>query len=202
MTEASIDELLEMAQRRRLSKAQLDRAAERLTAAAGSNSGDLYEILTVIGLAGDEQYERYVAPLVEYRQDPMIAALALKVLCEYWGLARKYDQELQGFIKGVPWDSDNTVRLAALSIAGEQLRAARNDGLLLLVTRAYGRIQNDPFVRAGAYFALSRAAGLAWADLPSATKPLSIDHEPSKTVSMFLQENGLPVQRRDQGDST
>lgn len=69
---------------------------------------------------------------LERSDDPMLARLALPILCNHWGLTERYLPVVRHFIEGVEWDDDR-VQLVALSIAGRYLRKHVDPGLLDLL---------------------------------------------------------------------
>ncbi|WP_146147471.1 hypothetical protein [Prauserella shujinwangii] len=98
--------------------------------ADGSAGRDTYKLLYVLGKCESFFHEELVASFLSYENDPMVARLALQILCSYWGLVEKYKDYLAEFLSGVHWDVMGDVRAAAITIAGDYLRS-HNDADLL-----------------------------------------------------------------------
>ncbi len=135
-----------------------------------NSPADKYSIIRVLGRQADRRYEDYIVPFLDSPEDPMLARIALQVLTKDWGLAGKYRSFLHRFARGVPWDGDNDVRAVALSALGEHMRANPDPegmGVLLSIFEGEGGPQT---IRESAYFALARAVGRSWDQLPSAAR--------------------------------
>src|SRR6185437_426082 len=102
-----------------LSKQELRDIVRMVTRREGGTS--LYTALHILGHAGDASYEAIVSAFLDSQDNPMLARLALQILCSYWGLCDQYVEEVRQFVDGVAWDEGEDVRLAAISIGGDYL---------------------------------------------------------------------------------
>ena len=59
----------------------------------------------------DEEAREIVDKFLYYPSYPYVSCMALKALCEQWGLTHAYLKELKQFIKGVPWDVNKRGRV-------------------------------------------------------------------------------------------
>lgn len=172
----SASSVLERAERGLLSAPEIDALAKHL--ATKPEDDELYTRLHALGHAGDARYAGVVEPYLETPEDPMLARLALQILCDYWGLASRYRDHILRFIAGVPWDveSDGDVRLMAISCAGD-LMAFSRDGLVAeALLGAFADFEGS--ARDAAYAALVVGTGGTWADVPSpVTRPYEVDRE-------------------------
>jgi len=65
----------------------------------------------------------------------MLARLAVQVLCSYWGLASEYSGTLKEFIQRVDWDTEDDVRIMAISCCGSIVARKEHADLLGLLYR-------------------------------------------------------------------
>lgn len=164
-----------------------------LTVEDGSN---IYQGLLVIGRADARDYRELVEQFLCFRSDPMIARLALLVLCGYWNMAAEYLHVLRQFIQKVDWDPDDDVRLMAMSCAGEFLRTSLNKSLMQDVLEVFQREGEPQTVREVAYRSLARAVGMAYNDLPSAARHFDLNRDTDPRVLArvhdLLREDCVP----------
>lgn len=119
-----------------------------------------YTLLHILGRAEAKQYEDLISSYLEYKDDPMLVALSLRILCLYWNLADKYIDVLNKHISGLDWDTDNHVQLMSISIAGEYIHhGGKNQEVLRAILSQY-RVSHEKIVRETSYSALCRAIGL------------------------------------------
>jgi hypothetical protein len=130
------------------------------------DSEERYELLLILGRAAATEYESDVAAYLTDNSDPMLTRLAVQVLCNYWGLADKYIGVVAQFCKGSDWDSDEDVRLVAISATGEYLRGKQDPAYLSLLLDTYDSDADD-ICRNAAYSAIARAMGREWSEIPS-----------------------------------
>jgi hypothetical protein len=104
----------------------------------------------------------------------MLARIALQVLCGHWGMAEKYRDNIDQFSRGVSWDTDGDVRLAALTASGELARETGDVSLVALLLGVFDGYGEPHLIRQAAYFALARAAGRDWQELPPASRKLNL----------------------------
>lgn len=122
------DDLVTRAKEGRVASAEVAEVVKILTARRGG--ADTYDLLYVIGRSGVVSEEALVAGFLEYREDPMVARLALQTLCTFWGQTQRYLGEVERFLDGVEWDVMGDVREVAISAAGDHLGEHRHCGLL------------------------------------------------------------------------
>jgi hypothetical protein len=136
---------------------------------------DPYTLIHILGRSGACRYRALVEQFLEFSTDPMVARIALQVLCSHWNLVADYEEAILRFARGVEWDIDEEVRQAAISAAGELLRNAPAEELKHLLAAIFMNHQESQPSRQAAYFALARAHGRSWADLPPADRTLDLD---------------------------
>jgi hypothetical protein len=146
---------------------------------------DHYLLLHIIGRSGDRSQRPLVEKYLHRPEDPMLSRLAVQILCGYWNETERYIDRVIEFVDGVNWDEDDDVRLVAISNGGEYLRAHSHPVLLRRLIDIVRDRNERPIVRTAAYFALSRAVGRDWKELPSAARVLDIETEADR---MILQE--------------
>lgn len=126
---------------------------------------DLYLLLRTLGKVGVLEYKPEYRPIVEryliYPKDTMVSALALEILCDFWGFTADYLPQIKQFIDAVEWDKYidggyKDVRRMAISIAGRYLNKNRD---LELLRKLYSIFihDNNPLQREFAYLALADA---------------------------------------------
>ena len=137
---------------------ELRQAADIL--ADGRGGAETYRLLYVLGRSRAYQYENLVAAFLDYREDPMVARLALQILCNFWARARQYRDAIARFLDGADWDALGDVRQIAISAAGELLSASRDCGLLARLIRLSDPAHDDELERRIAVEAIARSTGL------------------------------------------
>ena len=147
----------------------------------GLSVDDIYSLLLVIARARAEQY-RYLFERFLESKDAFTVSMILETLCLDWGYTEEYLERILNFALSVSWDEEDDVQLMAVKILGEylhsELHIKKNKGTenkdlskwvqpvmeLLYGVFCDGNAQN--WVRQGAYYALCRAYGRQWAELP------------------------------------
>lgn len=180
----TIAKFLEKAKTGEISALEISKVGEEL-ASSGENS-DKYTLIHILGRAGAVDYEPDVAKHLHYQFDPLVARMALQVLCSYWNRANDYLSDIEKFLRGVEWDEDEDVRLAALSIAGELARDGDLRFVPLLIQIFSDPCENE-IVRQAAYFALARASGLDWCELPPASRRMNLQKEVDARVVDWMK---------------
>ncbi len=150
---------------------QPDDALVRAAAALrnGQRPGERHEQLVALGRDSTRRYRDLVEHFAQRECDPILAALALQILCTVWGDTSRYLCVVERYVAGVPWDADDEVRSTALTIAGEYLRDEQEPALLGRLVAIVDDEREHELVRTDAYVALARAMGQAWDDLPGPT---------------------------------
>ncbi len=139
---------------------------------------DVYSYLVVLGRAKCTRARHVLERYLEMR-DPLTVALVLEVLCLEWGFTEEFLERVVNFAVGVAWDYDEDVKQTALKILGEYLLTSlrsrkENDGAMLpreqrvidLLFTTFDDQAGKIWCRQAAYFALCRAGGLSWEELP------------------------------------
>jgi len=180
--------LLERAKAGKISSTEIDTVAKKLKSDEGTE--DSYTLLHILGVASATKYEMEVVRYLHCSTDPMVARMALQVLSNHWDKASRYRDEIEAFVRGVAWDEEDDVRLAAISIAGELSRTS-DKKLVSLLASIFSDMQQRQIVRQAAYFALARALGLNWDELPPASRKLDLESATDPRVSDWIsnQEN-------------
>jgi hypothetical protein len=178
--------ILERARSGLLSRSEVDAVAHDLECAEGGL--DPYTAIHILGLVRAVEHERIIAGFLENPDDPMLARISLEVLGSYWTMGGRYRHEIERFSRGVEWDRDEDVRLIAISLAGETLRAGPDQVFLHLLVTILRSASERPIVRQAAYFALARASGRNWNELPSAAVSLDFDKDVDSQVLRWVSE--------------
>lgn len=144
---------------------------------------DRYTLLHVLGLGGpDERHRAILEEAMRSGQAPMLARLALQSLCRYWGEGARYKKDLVTFVRGVDWDEDAEVRLAALAAAGELVRESHDRELTTLLLEMFDDSDLPTIIRESAYLALGRGVGKEWSELPSSARHFDLVRDVSEDV--------------------
>src|SRR5258708_2945882 len=80
---------------------------------------DLYTVLHILGRAMYRPARPLIERYLEYPTDPMISALSLQILCQFWGDTSRYLAFVERYSRGVAWDRADVLRLKAVTLAGE-----------------------------------------------------------------------------------
>lgn len=174
----SANELIAKATEGKLSPQELNDVVQGLVA----GRFDPYDALLIIGRAGAKQHRRLVEHYLLASDDPMLARLAIQVLCRYWGLATEYQDALEQFVRKVDWDEDDDVRLMAIDCAGSLLAERKDRGLLALLLQTFRDDGERQIVREAAYCALALAAGKHPNELPAASRHFDLDRDIDRSV--------------------
>jgi hypothetical protein len=151
-----------------------------------ANLCDPYSALLVIGRAGAIQYRDIVARYLDARDNPMLARLALMILCQYWKLTTDYKDVLQAFLEKVEWDEDGDVRVLAISITGSLLAFHQDNRLLKLLIKIFRDSTEPHLMREVAYCALAESLGKTPADLPRASRHFDLEHDVDPEVIAYI----------------
>ena len=168
-------ELLDSAKAGDLSVRQIDEVGRLLQAGGGGE--DPYTLLHILGRAKARKFRLLVEKYLVDISDPMMTRLALQIVCMYWNETPEHLDALKRFVGGVEEDPENDVRMAAISCAGEYLRANGDALLLSQLYRAF-RSENEPqTIREAAYLGMARAMGRDWQALPPASRHFDLDRD-------------------------
>jgi len=166
------NDLLERAKWGSLSDAEIDHVANEIQ--KPMFEANAYTLLHILGKSQATRYRHLVEQYLENDSDPMLAKLALQILCTTWGESSHYLEQITRFVQGVAWDEDDDCQLAAVSIAGEYLRTKHDPVLLYLLLELFEREMEDHLLREAAYGALARAMGREYSEIPSAAKEFDL----------------------------
>ncbi len=177
----SSDDLLSRAKRGLLSPGEVQSTTEELRRTP-ADSQRAYQALHILGLMGATEHRALVESYLESPRDPMLARIALVVLCNHWGLAEDYRDALEAFVRGVAWDEEDDVRLVAISAAGELSRETGDLGLIGVLLSVATDGQQRVLLREAATSALARATGVQWEEIPSPASLLDPESSWSESV--------------------
>jgi len=177
----NLSELLKRAQWGKITDAELSEVVRMI---ASERNGDLYTLIQILGRAGSPKYRTIVEPYLHDVGNSQISALALKVLCRWWGLTREYKGELVRFLNGVDWDVDGYVRLQAIGLVGEYLQENSDKELLQIIYNIFSNNGERLLIRSAAYFALCRSEKIVSRDL----RPSSLLVDFSKEINREVLE--------------
>ena len=132
---------------------------------------ELYNCLFIVGLMGSPEHTKIIIKFLHCPEDPMLSALALKILCIYWQLSENYLNEIKQFINGVEWDELDDIRTSALRCGGEYLKTNDDDELLKLIYDVFINEIEDSVIQESAYSALAMATGQTQEEYLNDEKP-------------------------------
>lgn len=112
----------------RLERKRLDGYIAAL--AACTDRSFRFLLLQIGGLSGDRRFRPAMELAIRDTSDAMSARIALLGLCVDWGETKRYRDAVLEFARGVAWDRGQDVRIAALLIAGQYLKATDDQELL------------------------------------------------------------------------
>jgi len=176
------DEMLERATNGKLSAREQNDVAEALR--SGDLSLDRYTLLLALGRSMAKRHRSVVESFLDAESDPMLARLALQILCKFWSETARYLPWIERALAGLDWDGDDDVRQMGISIAGEYLLDARQPVLLQRLLLVVDDPSEDESMRKDAYLSVARAMGTRWDDLP----PLSRLPPLARLVDMRILE--------------
>jgi hypothetical protein len=175
----NLQELLKRAYSGKIAHDELSEVVRMITS---DENQDLYTLIQILGRAGSPKYRKIVEPYLHNVGNPQLSALAVKVLCWSWGLAREYRGQLLCFLRGVDWDSEDYVRLETISAAGEYLRENSDKELLQVIYNIFSDQGERPLIRAVAYRALCRSESIEWKDIIPAPRVVDSSTEIDRGV--------------------
>jgi hypothetical protein len=162
---------------------------------------DIYAHLKVLGKAKLQNY-RYLLERYLDSKDPFIVSMVLETLCLEWEDSASCLERVVRFAVGVGWDEEEDVRLTAIKVMGEHLRTpvseivAKGEGVLPpaethvieLLISVFEDDTSEQWTRQGAYYALLRAKGVDWENIPSECAMLDLN-QGSKDIDWKMLEN-------------
>ncbi len=188
----NLDDLLDKAKWSKLSDTELAQVVQKINDYEHMSPENLYTLLHILGRAEAKQHRVLMEKFLYYPDDPMISRIALKSLCDYWGLTKNYLDVLKCFIVGVKWDEDQIVRLIAISIAGTYMHESEDPAFLKLLLEIFDNENEENSIRSTVYDAIARGMGIKAKDLPSVRdlqtmSPEFIDQEIIERARQKLQ---------------
>jgi hypothetical protein len=186
------DSLLEKAKNGTIARDEIEVAATALTRKPGG--ADPYTLLHILGRANAREHRSLVEQYLYEYDDPMLARLALQILCSYWDDTDVFARLLLHFVSGDSKDVDNDVRTAALGISGEYLSKHDDRALLAKVLHSFENSNEDRNVREAAYRALARASGLQWSHIPPASRHFDLSSVPDPELVLGIKRRLVAAQ--------
>lgn len=177
--------LLKKAKEGAITATEIENVADELR--NGSSRADPYTLLNILGHASALRHEVLIAKYLDSPDDPMLARIALMTLCTWFGRFQSYKEIVNKFASGIEWDRDGEVRRAAISILGESARSTPGAESVRLLIDLFDR-SDDWSIQQAAYFALARASGQEWAELPSAARQMRIPEDCDPEVMHWISE--------------
>ncbi|MGH7426414.1 MAG: HEAT repeat domain-containing protein [Candidatus Methylomirabilales bacterium] len=178
---SKFDEILDKAvEHRHLSPEELEMVKSELL--DPETSEDRSNLLHILGHVGNPSMVPIVEGYLDWREDPYVAAMALQVLCDSWGLYDEYRHVLIRFMRRVPWDEDEEVRNMAISCAGESLRERRDPELALVLMDMAQDESEEELTRSWAMRALARGAGFSYNEMPGVRAGLRPDSDLGRMI--------------------
>jgi hypothetical protein len=186
LTQDQARDLLDLAKQRHLPASDLERVVAEL--ADPARTANRYTLLHIVGKGGGPRFRTLVEAYLDSPEDPMLARLALQILCRFWGLTADYLVDLRRFLKGVDWDDEQDVRLIAASVAGEYLERHDDAELAHELLRLSADGDGNRVLRDSAVRGLARAIGTAPSDMPPASRMLPTDGDWERDVLARARE--------------
>lgn len=160
---------------------------------------DIYSLLVVLGKTGLLQYR----PLLERyldSEDALTVSYVLETLCLDWNLVDEYVERLGSFALGNSWDTEDDVRQIALKCLGEYLyaktvtgdKSVRPGRFLELILGIFDDDESEHRTRQSAYYALLRAFGKPWEEIPSEFARLDLS-ESSKELDRSVIDGARDI---------
>jgi len=160
---------------------------------------DIYSLLLVLGRSHAYQYTTLLESFLNV-EDTLTVSLVLDTLCLQWDKLEECVEKLISFALGQSWDEDEDIREEAIKLLGEYLfnlktnhpkkkATGRSATVLELLISTFDNPENSYFIRKHAYFALCRAAGKTWQEIPSAYATLDFSKDIDTTMIQSLLNN-------------
>lgn len=143
---------------------------------------DTYTLLHIVGRSSFTKYENLVVSFLDAKDDPMLARLALQILCSFWNKTDIYLDYVKIFLAGVDWDDEDDVRSVAISITGNYLQKHNDVKLLEMLVDIFTDNNIDQLLRQSAYLALGQAYGKKWDELPPGSKYFDLEKDTDPAV--------------------
>jgi hypothetical protein len=140
-----------------------------------------YRLLNILGYSFDLKYQELVEKFLYNPDDPMLAKLALQILCYRFAKEKEYVDYVLDFMKGVSWDKEDDCKLVAISIAGESLRMFQSKELLSMLISIFEQ-EESMVINQTAYLALMRALGFDRKEMPPSFRLLDPNTEIDKNI--------------------
>lgn len=173
--EMNYESLLRRAKQGQLADDELEKVVEELQRPESREHH--YTLLHIIGRSGATKYRKLVEEFLTREDNPFLARLALQTLCTYWNTTHQYLPQVLEFLRGVPWDEFQACRLIAASIAGEYLLTNSEPTLLNELLRIFESEKEGQSMKEAAYFAIARAMGQSYRDMPPASRELDMNKD-------------------------
>lgn len=158
----------------------------------GLSVDEIYSLLLVIARSRGEKY-RYLMERFLESKDAFTVSMILETLCLDWGYTEEYLERILNFALSVSWDNEADVQLTAVKILGEYLhselhvekaKGSKGEGVSKwmqpVMELLFGVFQDEhgqSWVRQAAYYAICRAYGKQWAELPGECAVLDLSKE-------------------------
>lgn len=155
-----MEALLDRAKWDRLPPGELVEVVAEIERARREGSPHLYTLVHILGRAFDaETHAEVVAPLVDYRDDTMVAGIALTILADWWGRGEEWLPVLRRSVAGQEWDAGDNVQLVACAVSGGYLRERSDPALLGSLLSVAESEAGKPVVAKAAREEVARALG-------------------------------------------
>ena len=127
---------------------EVEAIVERIRDKKYKDDADLSLSLEALGLASAIQYRKLIESFLDYRGESFVAARALGVLFQDFGLTSEYLDVVKKGIKGADWDDFCDFQSKAIRCAGQYLSDKYDRELLQLLVERFEEIDEEPFIRA------------------------------------------------------
>jgi hypothetical protein len=184
MKSTRIEELEQAVDRRILTEAEASEVLEELR--TSSSPHQKYRMLHILWHGADSRLAHAVEPFLTCTNEVPLVWIALATLCGQWGLTGRYREHVLTFLRGVPWDKDNQIRLLAVTLSGKYLSDNQDSDLVRALIDVVERNEEyrDRVLRHSALVALGLAVGFDESEIPGVKRLLS----PGNSMKLRIME--------------
>jgi hypothetical protein len=117
--------------------------------------GDLYTLIHILGKSGAFEHRELIEKFIYESKDPFIVGIAFNAVLNYFDFILDYGNEIKVFMKGVDWDTDDDIRISALSTAGRYLTGIDDVEMLRCLIKTLEDVTEEEWIRESAFEGLA-----------------------------------------------
>jgi len=156
--------------------------AEKIRDRKYKNDVDISLSIQSLGLANAIQHRELIASFLNYQGESFVAASAIGVLFEDFGLTSEYLDVVKKAIKGSDWDDFCDFQSKGITCAGRYLNDKFDRDLLKLLVERFEDIDEHSFIRAEVLESIALAMGRSYLDTP-----------PLGATTLSIEENRMDL---------